>query len=105
MKNVSLSEFIGLSDVRAKLKEEFVKPTFSVKKEMLAPVITTDPRKIGTAFDYLLRFYANCLNPNAFSQRWVAENSLEILEKVKNNDTVIIDSKNRIGKFINISHL
>ena len=105
MNNLSLSEFIGLPDVKAKLKQEFVKPQFSEDEPLLAPVITTNPQMIGTAFDYLLRFYANCLNPNALPHQWVAENSLEILGKIKNDDTVMIDSKYRLCKARSIDQM
>lgn len=80
MNNLSLSKFIDLPDVKAKLRQEFVKPRFSVNKPLLAPSITLNPPKIGTAFDYLLRFYANYLNLKAISSQWTAEESLKILE-------------------------
>ncbi len=80
MNNLNLSGFFKLPDVKAKLRQEFVKPRFSVDKPLLAPVITSNPQKIGTAFDYLLRFYANHINPKAISSQWAAEVSLKILE-------------------------
>lgn len=98
MNNLSLSEFIGLLDVKARLGQEFVKPRFSASKPLLAPVVTSNPQKIGTAFDYLLRFYANYLNPNALSHQWVADKSLEILNDIKDDDAVLIAQNFRIGK-------
>jgi len=103
--NLNLTNFIKQPDVKAKLTQEFVKPRFSVDKPLLVPVITSNPQKIGTAFDYLLRFYANYLNPNAVSHQWVAETSLEILDRFKDDDTVIINSKSRIGKVRNVDQL
>ena len=94
--NLSLSKFIDFPDVKAKLRQEFVKPRFSVNKPLLAPLITMNPPKIGTAFDYLLRFCANYLNPKAITGKWTAEESLKILELSRDNDTIIIDAKNRI---------
>ncbi len=94
--NLSLSKFIDFPDVKAKLRQEFVKPRFSVDKPLVAPVITSNPPKIGTAFDYLLRFYANYLNPKAYSSHWTAEESLKILELSRDDDTIIIDAKNRL---------
>jgi len=93
---LNLSGFIKLPDVKNKLRQEFVKPRFSVDKPVLAPVITSNPQKIGTAFDYLLRFYVNYLNPKAISSQWVAEVSLKILEISRDDDTMIIDTKNRL---------
>ncbi len=90
MNNLSLSKFIELPDVKNKLRQEFEKPRFSVDKPLLAPVITSNTQKIGTAFDYLLRFYANYLNPNEVSSKWVAEKSLEILNDLKDDDAFLI---------------
>jgi len=94
--NLNLSGFFKLPDVKAKLRQEFVKPRFSVDKPLLSPVITSNPPKIGTAFDYLLRFYANYINPKAVSSIWTAEESLKILELSRDDDTIIIDAKNRL---------
>ena len=69
------------------------------------PVITSDPPKIGTMFDYLLRFFAKYLDPNALSHQWVTETSLEILNKLKDDDTVVINSKSIIGKARNVDEL
>ena len=102
---MSLSEFIDLPDVKAKFREEFVKPVFRVKKEMLAPVETANPQMIGTAFDYLLRFYASYINPNVKSSHWVAEDSLEILDSCRNIDEVIITPNNRLAKARNIDRM
>ena len=47
MSNLSLSEFIELPEVKAKLRQEFEKSRFSVDKPLLAPVITSNPQKVG----------------------------------------------------------
>ena len=98
MNNMSLSKFIELPDVKAKISQEFEKPRFSVDKPLLAPVLTSNPQMIGTAFDYLLRFYAKYLNPNAISSSWVAEASLRLLNDIKDNDAVLITPNFRLGK-------
>ena len=90
MDNLNLTKFIELPDVKAKLRQEFVKPRFSVDNPLLAPVITSNPQKIGTMFDHLLGFYAKYLNPNACSNQRVAKKSLEILKKLKDDDAIII---------------
>ena len=102
MNNLSLSKFIKLPDVKIKLRQEFEKPRFSVDKPLLAPVIISNPQKIGTAFDYLIRFYANYLNSNAVSSKWVAGKSLEILNVIKDNNTVITTPNFRLRKVSNI---
>lgn len=102
MNNLSLSRFIKLPGVNVKFRQEFEKPRFSVDKPLLAPVITSNPPKIGIAFDYLLRIYADYLNPNAVSSKWVAEKSLEILNVIKDNDAVITTPNFRLRKVSNI---
>ncbi len=87
--NLSLSSFIKLPEVKTKLREEFEKPPFSEKRTMLAPVLTSDTSRIGIAFDYLMRFYANYVNSNAVSSDWVAEKALERLNEIKDNKAVI----------------
>ncbi len=100
--NLSLSGFIKLPEVKARLRQEFEKPRFSVDKPMLAPVLTSNPQKIGVALDYLMRFYADYLNSNAVSNQWVAEKSLEILNLIKDNNTIITTPNFRLRKINNI---
>ena len=60
---MSLSSLLKYNaDVRQRFREEFNKPQLKIKKEMLAPPLSTNYRDIGTAFDYLLRFYCKRLN-------------------------------------------
>ena len=40
---------------------------------MIAPPQTTNHPLVGTAFDYLLRFYVKRLNPKATDTKWIAE--------------------------------
>ncbi len=81
---MSLSKFLKIEDVKKKFQECFSKTRFAVKREILAPPLTKNYGRVGTAFDYLLRFYLKYLNPQAITFRWVAELSLEGLkEKVE----------------------
>lgn len=73
---MSLSSFLRNKDVRERFRQEFQKPRFSVKKDLLAPPLTKRYSLVGTAFDYLLRFYVQYLNPDAVTRRWVAELSI-----------------------------
>ena len=74
---MSLSSFLLNQDVKARFKEEFSRPKFALKKELLAPPVTKHYMLVGTAFDYLMRFYTKRLNPEAITQKWVAEESVE----------------------------
>jgi biotin operon repressor len=78
---VSLTSFIrDNTDVRERFQQEFQKPKFSVKKDMVAPPLTTRYSLVGTAFDYLLRFLLQRVNSNTIDKGyWVAEKALELL--------------------------
>lgn len=77
---MSLTSFLQNNDVRAMFSQEFAKPKLSLRKEILAPPVTEHYGLVGTAFDYLLRFYIERLNPQAITHKWVAE---EAVEKMK----------------------
>jgi len=80
---MSLKTFLDNKDVRARFSEEFPKPKFSLKKEILASPVTKHYSLVGTAFDYLMRFYIKRLNPKAITKNWVAESSLEQMKETR----------------------
>ena len=70
---MSLTSFFKYSpDVRERFKAEFLMPPLPAKKELLVQPLTENASLVGTAFDYLLRFYLQRLNPNAKTRKWVA---------------------------------
>lgn len=79
--NVSLTSFLAVNaDVRERFRQEFRKPKFLVKKELVAPPLTTHYSTVGTAFDYLLRFVIQRLNPHTIDKGyWVAETAVGLL--------------------------
>jgi len=78
---MSLRTFLNNKEVRARFSEEFAKPKFALKKEILAPPVTKHYSLVGTAFDYLMRFYIKQLHPKAITKEWVAELSTETMRK------------------------
>lgn len=68
-------------ELRDKLKTEFLRPAFTLKAEIRAAPLTKNWGMVGTAFDYLMRFYLQHHNKNTFIQRdtWVADYSYEML--------------------------
>ncbi len=78
---MSLTSFVNQRDVREKLKQEFPKPKFTSKQELLAPPLTKNYGLVGTAFDYLLRFYVKQINPQAIERHWIAESSVNLLKR------------------------
>jgi len=59
--------------VRERFKSEFPTPSVGVTKELLAPPLSQNFSLVGTAFDYLLRFYIQRLNPKSITGDWIAE--------------------------------
>lgn len=76
---MSLSTLLAERDVKDRFRSEFKKPKLLVQKELLAPAQSARYALVGTAFDYLLRFYLQCLNPQTIRRRWVAEAGLRKL--------------------------
>lgn len=70
---MSLTSFIKRPIISGSFKAAIKKPTFKLDKPMLAPPLTKNYALVGTAFDYLLRFYLKRANPNAVTNGWVAE--------------------------------
>ncbi|WP_293123975.1 hypothetical protein [Microcoleus sp. bin38.metabat.b11b12b14.051] len=68
-------------ELRDKFKTEFLTPSFKLKAELKAPPLTTNYGIVGTAFDYLLRFYLQYHNKDTCIQRnsWVADDSFKKL--------------------------
>lgn len=89
---MSLTTFLDNKDVRARFSEEFPKPKFSVKKEILAPPVTKHYSVVGTALDYLMRFYIKWLNPEAITREWIAENALPVFASMKGGLCIDADS-------------
>lgn len=78
---MSLTSFIDEKDVRERFNKEFVKPALIKNQALLAPPLTQNPRLLGTAFDYLMRFHLKRLNPQAVETTWIAEYGLERMRR------------------------
>jgi len=93
MSLTSILKHKEFQEVRDKFKTEFLRPPFDIISEIKAPPLTTNNGVIGVAFDYLLRFYLEYHNREAFRQRdrWVADHSYEMLQKklITSKDTKI----------------
>jgi hypothetical protein len=104
---MSLTTFLEHNaDVRAQLRATFVKPDFRLKSSLLAPPLTESYGLVGTAFDYVLRFYVEKLNPGTQSSSWVSEQGLAILcaygnrRKAGNAIRQMAEAKKRYAAFL-----
>ena len=73
---MSLTSFIKIPEVKAIFKKEFPLERIKLEGELAASPITKNYPLVGTAFDYLFRFYLEHRNPNCITKRWVAEASI-----------------------------
>lgn len=73
--------FIKIPEVKMLFKKEFPLSRISLQGEMKAVPVTKNYSLVGTAFDYLFRFYLEHENPNCVTKHWVAEDSLALLEQ------------------------
>jgi len=85
---MSLTELLEEPSVRRRFSEEFVKPVYIDTRGMMlrAQPLTNDQSRralIGTAFDYLFRFFVKRLNPSAIANSWIAEEAVIFMEGQK----------------------
>lgn len=73
---MSLTSFLQNRDVRQRFRQELIIPSMAVKREILAPPLSSRYSLVGTAFDYLMRFFLKRLNQDAVTTGWVAELAL-----------------------------
>lgn len=78
---MSLTSFIASPAVRQGFRSAIAKPTFRCGRDILAPPQTNRYGLVGTAFDYLLRFHLERLNPGTKKHKWVARLGVELLRK------------------------
>lgn len=78
---MSLTQIIKMEEVKEFLDKNFIFPKIKVQAKLLAPPLTKNYALVGTAFDYLIRFYVQRLNENTCSEgKWICEISIEKLE-------------------------
>jgi len=101
---MSLTSFLAIKDVREKFSQEFPKPKFTLKKDILVSPMTKHFGLVGTAFDYLIRFYIKRINPKALSSPWVAE---LVIDKVSDDKfllgktkTIISEAKDAYSRYL-----
>lgn len=63
--------------IRHGLKARVVRPKLIFDRSVQAQPLTANYQIVGTAFDYLLRFFLERVNGHAQTRRWVAESGVE----------------------------
>ena len=83
---MSLTSFIKIPQVKAVFRKEFPLQPTKLEGEIKAEPVTRNFPLVGTAFDYLLRFYLEQKNPNCITKRWVAETSVLLMDTMGKDD-------------------
>jgi len=78
---MSLTELVQKPDVKAQFLKYFRPPVMErvPADKIKAKPITKNYSLVGTAFDYLLRFYVERLNPHAQTEQWVAKTAFNVM--------------------------
>lgn len=76
---MSLTSFVNLPEVKAKLKPLRPKLPRKLNIPIKVPPRSEHYMLVGTAFDYLLRFELQRRAPHAICERWVAEYAPELI--------------------------
>ena len=101
---MSLKIFVSLPEVKARLTAEFPTPPRPAKPPLRAPPIAKNPSLIGTAFDYLLRFFIQRLNPCSWADMWVAEEAalaeIGIGDEIISLEEFVEKAKNQHGEYL-----
>jgi hypothetical protein len=89
---MSLSSFLQNKQVKKRFKQEFKTSSIRNKPPLLVPPKTHRFSLVGTAFDYLVRFYLQMIYPKAKKRNLIAEETLELarlgIEETLENDSL-----------------
>jgi hypothetical protein len=102
---MSLTSFIrDHRDVQERIRMEVPTPRIGQKRELLVPPSSNRYSLIGTAFDYLMRFYLQRINPTAHTHEWVAEIVVEKMLHASpfynKGRKTIQEAKNRLTEYV-----
>jgi hypothetical protein len=76
---MSLTSFLKIPKVKQRFAKTFPMPPFELSARIVSPPLTKHYTLVGTAFDYLMRFYLMRLNPRHIAQTWVAGEAINCL--------------------------
>lgn len=105
---MSLTSLLDQRHIRQRVAEEFPCPQFVIDKPMVAQPRSNRYSLVGTAFDYLLRFYVKRLNPGAIEREWVAKEVVQSLDPLDDTDwevlkiarSVVVDAVGNVHNYL-----
>lgn len=90
---VSLTSLLADRDVRMLFKETFNFKPFDIGAELKAPPVTKRYSMVGSAFDYLARWWLKRKFPRTNEKPWVAEAAVNVL-RMRAGELVVIKTEN-----------
>lgn len=90
---MSLTNFIKKSEVKKRIKEDFPNQGTKAEGDLLCEPNTEHYSLIGTAFDYLARFFIEKHSNNINKRTWTAERGVERVENSKPEYAEIANKK------------
>jgi len=78
---MSLTNFVEQEEIRSRINEAYPNQGDSATGPMGSEPRTSDPQRVGTAFDYLCRWWIQRRTDDCTEYRWVAEKSLPVAEE------------------------
>ncbi len=75
---MSLTSFVSQREVKERLSKEYELPAIKCVGQLRVQLRTNKYSLVGTAFDYLMRFWIKRNNPQAEAKSWIAETSVEV---------------------------
>ena len=105
---MSLTSFLKNKDVKERFALEFPTLKFNLSGELKAQPKTNNYALVGTAFDYLMRFYLKRINPSATTQEWVAECATELINDRKTSKKVkeiLLNAKKSYSDYLKTGEL
>ncbi len=84
MSLTSIITDINNQELRDKFKTDFPIPKLNLNSDLQAPPLTNNSGIVGTAFDYLMRFYLQYHNNIIINQKsdWIADSAYDSLIKI-----------------------
>jgi len=104
---MGVKSFITRPPFHEKFLSTITRPKGKFDKPILAPPLTQNYQRVGIAFDYLLRFYLERINPGSKTSLWAAEEGVMFLhplegtsEKYKRAKTLLDGARKLYQSFI-----
>jgi len=81
------------------------RPKGKLDKAILAPPLTSHYQLVGTAFDYLLRFYLERINVGSKTSLWAAEEGVLLLDALEGTSDKYQKAKSHLDGARNLYQL